>query len=165
MTLQNEKFEELITQHLQATLDAQRGKALAAFRQHLAREDAAGNPTPTPRAWRQQEIPRRALWWWTGVPAAAAAGLAVAVMLQLGPRQGANPGAIATSGKTGGVVASSVEITQNQTGGIVVNDNKPMREVRQQIVKQKQWVDPQDHAVYTVTEPTVKVDYVQVQPN
>ena len=163
MTLQNEKFEELIADHLNATLDGQRGKALAAFRQHVADEvDGTRNVPATLRAWRKQEIPPRALWWWAGVPSAAAAGLAVVVMLQWGvldrQRVGVQP-------QPGGVVASSVEVMQSQTGDIVITDNKPMREVRQQVIRQTQWTDPQDHAVYTVTEPTVKVNYVQVQPN
>jgi hypothetical protein len=162
MTLQNEPFEELLADHLKTTLDGQRGKALAAFRQHVA-EDAGGTRSvPATLAWRKAEIPRRALWWWTGIPSAAAAGLAVVVMLQSGVlhRQKAGP-----QPQPDSMVASSVEISQNQTGAIVITDNKPMREVRRQVIRQTQWTDPQDKAVYTVTEPVVRVDYIQVQPN
>lgn len=171
MTLQNEKFEELIGEHLKATLDGQRGRAAAAFREELAAERTNDGGRDTRVTGMHKVIPLRALWWWTGVPSVAAAGLAVVVMLQLGgggvlgrKTTIMDPTAKAGGGG-GGLVASSVEVLQNQTGGIVVNDDKPMREVRQQIIRETRWVDPNDHAEYKLTEPTEKVNYILVQPN
>ena len=166
MTLQNEKFEELIGDHLKASLDSQRGRAQSAFWKEIS------SVAPSHRDGRiaritslQKPVSPRALWWWTGIPSAAAAGLAVLVMLQFGVL-GRKPAIVDPTTKTNSaLVASSVEVLQNQTGGIVVNNDKPMREVRQQILRETRWVDPTDHAEYKVTEPTEKVDYIQVQPN
>jgi len=166
MTLQNEKFEELIADHVNAALEPQRGKALATFRAHIAAHGVEEAPAPIPfSAGLRREVSRRAAWAWTGVPSLVAAGLAIVVMLQLGTGGGQNHQVVKRNDPGSNVVASSVEVTQSHTGGVVVSDDKPMREVRQEKVIQHQWVDPKDGAVYTVTEPSESFNYIQVQPN
>jgi hypothetical protein len=174
--MQNEKFEELISRQLTATLEPQRGKALAAFQSHLSAEAAAAEHAPIPLArGLAAPVSRRALFLWTAIPSLAAACLAVVIMLQLGgPKSIVAPGTdklvhvdpvkTASPAVGDGVVVSSVEVTQNQPGAVVINNTTPVREIRQQTLRQTQWVDPTDHAKYTLTEPVEKVNYEQVNP-
>src|SRR6187399_2293660 len=80
MTLKAEKFEELLTRELSASLEPQRGKALAAFRAHLATEaerPAIAGSLKDEEA--RKNISRKEFWFWSCVPSLAAACLAVAV--------------------------------------------------------------------------------------
>jgi hypothetical protein len=114
MTLQNEKFEEMVSRQLTAELEPQRGKALAAFRAHMLAEQAArpGGPAPIPIA---QGRSRRTLALWAGVPSVLAACVAVAVTLHLvdgGRNVPVNPdrgvaSSQAAPGGTGSEVASA----------------------------------------------------------
>jgi hypothetical protein len=54
--------------------------------------------------------------------------------------------------------------TRNVDGGMVQGDQGPLKVHRQQMVRQRRWVDPQDGAVYSVTEPGEKVGYEIVRP-
>jgi hypothetical protein len=91
MTLQNEKFEELIAQQLARELDPQRGKAAAAFQAQVAAEAAERAAEEQARciaggsknreSWARREVSRRGLWFWMGVPSLIAACLAVVVTL------------------------------------------------------------------------------------
>lgn len=83
-------LEALLTQQLKVALEPQRGKALAAFRAQVARE------APLPMV--KGVIPRRALWYWAGVPSLIAASLAVVVTLQA-----VNRPAVVPAGGDGGV--------------------------------------------------------------
>ena len=93
MTLQNEKFEELLSRQLTAELEPQRGKAAAAFQAQLAAEKAEREAERAARAvaggskkreaWARQEVSGRAMWFWAGVPSLVAAGLAIVVTLHL----------------------------------------------------------------------------------
>jgi len=112
MTLQNEKFEELIAQQLARELEPQRGKAAAAFQAQVAAETAeraaeerarhiAGG-SKNRQSWARREVPARTLWLWMGVPSLIAACLAVVVTLPLATNQTA---------------------PQTDTGTLIVNNN------------------------------------------
>jgi len=170
--------EHLISDQLVATLEPQRGKALAAFRQHVAAQKAGesegSGPAPIPisrgargtgRSFGRREIPRNALWYWAGVPSLVAAGLAVVVTLQLtAPQKRVTPtdGSAMASGK----VTRMEEISRDVPGEVtVLADGTPVREIHRQTTRQTQWEDARDHATYSVTEqPVDTVNYVQVQP-
>ena len=57
-----------------------------------------------------------------------------------------------------------VERTTRQDGGVLVNNNVPMRVVTEKTTRETQWVDPNDHSVYKLTEPVENVNYERVQP-
>jgi len=91
MTMRNEKFEELLSQHLMRELEPQRGKAAAAFQAQVAAEAQERAAAERARriaggskiqeSWARREVPARALWWWMGVPSLIAACLALVVTL------------------------------------------------------------------------------------
>ena len=91
MTLQNEKFEELITRQLTRELEPQRGRAAAAFQAQVAAEAAERvaaeraerivGGSKNQESWARREVSRRGLWLWMGVPSLIAACLAVVVTL------------------------------------------------------------------------------------
>ncbi len=59
-----------------------------------------------------------------------------------------------------------VELSREVDGGTrVLDDQTPVRIVREQQLKQMQWFDPNEKATYSVTEPVEKVGYVRLQPN
>jgi hypothetical protein len=84
-----DKLEELLTNHLTVSLEPQRGRALAAFRAKVAEEEAPA-PIPISRG-RENVVPKRALWYWAGVPSLVAAGLAVVVTLQVAKQPPTTP--------------------------------------------------------------------------
>jgi hypothetical protein len=167
MTLKAEKFEELLTTELTSSLDPQRGKAIAAFRTHLAME--AENPALAGSLKNQpKEISRKEMWFWSSVPSIAAACLAVVVMLKL-----ANSGNPSTGSAGAGQVAKqiyltpSVEqarvITQQEKGAIVVNAGVPQRRINEKTETTTQWQD--DQAIYRLSQPEgTSVRYEQVKP-
>jgi hypothetical protein len=90
MTLQNERFEELLSRQLAAELEPQRGRAAAAFQAQLtaeaaereARRVAGGSKSQV--SWARREVSKPAAWMWAGVPSLVAASLAIVLTLQLG---------------------------------------------------------------------------------
>jgi hypothetical protein len=92
MTLQNEKFEELLARQLAAELEPQRGRAVAAFKAQLAAEAAerearvVAGGSKRMESWAQREVSRAGVWFWAGVPSLVAACLAVVLTLQLTSR-------------------------------------------------------------------------------
>ncbi len=141
MTLQNERFEELLSRHLAAELEPQRGRAAAAFRAQMAAEAAerearqiAGGSRKR-ESWARREVSKPAVWLWTGVPSLIAAGLAVVLTLHLvnrpsevGPDQ-----MIVTRGNVSGFVEpsdGSVPVSGVGGGGALAgyNDVTPKRE-------------------------------------
>lgn len=192
MTLQNEKFEELLARQLTRELEPQRGKAAAAFQTHVAAEAAeraaaqraaqqVAGGSKDHAAWARREVSGRVLWLWTGVPSLIAAALAVVVTLQFtgtGPTRPTEPGnpivnsvpvaphlGGGVSGVGNGTLAHQEEVTQNQAGDVVIQNNQPVRVIHQQQIRTTEWVDPADHATYHLTEqPAEKVISVPVQP-
>ncbi len=91
MTLQNEKFEELLAQQLTRELEPQRGRAAAAFAAQVAAEAAqraeeeraarVAGGSRNKESWARREVSGRSLLVWTGAPALIAAALAVVVTL------------------------------------------------------------------------------------
>jgi hypothetical protein len=178
MTLQNEKFEELVSRQLTAELEPQRGKALAAFRAHIAAEGAGPAPIPISRG-----RSGKSLALWAGVPSLIAACVAVAVTLHVvKPDQ---PAAIDTGAKSLAATAPAIPastppnvlppnsgtivfdgfVTHDTPGKIVMGQNNvPLREVRHQEIRQRQVFDPRDNSTTIITEPVEKVGYVEVQP-
>jgi hypothetical protein len=178
-----DKLDELLTNHLSVTLEPQRGRALAAFRAQLG---DAPQHTPQPIPISRGLVPRRALWYWAGVPSLVAAGLAVVVTLQTVNRPAPVPGPAAQgtgdstavnipAGPTASVAAPApgtlvfdqYVTSQDINGGVAVLDGgTPVRVVRQLETRHTQWVDPKDRAVYSLTEePVEKVGYLKIQPN
>jgi hypothetical protein len=179
-----DKLDELLTNHLSVSLEPQRGRAAAAFRAKLAQlPQEAPAPIPISRG----VVPKRALWYWAGVPSLVAAGLAVVVTLQMvgGPRtapvtpvgggdpavltagMGGVPKAAGGTGSTGTLVFDQYVTSQDLPGGVAVLDGgTPVRVVRQLQTRHTQWVDPKERAVYSLTEePIEKVGYLKIQPN
>jgi hypothetical protein len=194
MTMQNEKFEELLSAELARQLEPQRGKAAAAFATQIAAETAqreaaeraareVAGGSKSQENWARGQVSKRALWVWMSVPSLLAACLAVVVTFQFvgGPSNpdlagngtgptGTNTGSAitgmrATEGVGTGTVASQVDVVHNQPGAIIIQDNQPMREIHQQQIRKVQWQDPDDHATYSITEePTETVIPVPAQP-
>jgi hypothetical protein len=155
-----DNLENLLREHLSKTLDGERGRAAAAFRKHVEAEHGQAEP------FNRLVIPRRALWYWAGVPSLMAACLAVVVTLQFmgGPKKidtpiTPNPGNIAFE------KLDQYELSHDINDGVaVLDDNTPIRVIRRQTLRHTQWVDPNDKATYSVTEPVEKVGYITVQP-
>jgi hypothetical protein len=168
-------IDTLVSASLKATLDPQRGRAAAAFRAHLAQTAAPPAPAPIPisAGRRTDVVPRRALWYWAGVPSLLAACLAVVVTLQF-----VNNAPPATSERAGpsavrpaGTIAfdtphlNQYEASRDVNDGVaMLDDHTPVRVIRRQGVRHLQWEDPSDHATYSLTEPVEKVGYVRIQP-
>jgi hypothetical protein len=181
MTMRNEKFEELLSAELARQLEPQRGKAATAFVAHLAAEAAerqaaeraaeeVAGGSKSQVHWARGEVSKRAMWVWMSVPSLIAACLAVVVTLHFvgGTLDQGSTTNIVQNGVTGnggnsalfgpravegvgtGSMASQTEITQ--PGGVVIQNNQPMREIHQQQVIEKEWQDPDNHARYHVTE-------------
>lgn len=157
--------ERVIGAHLSGVLEGQRGRALLAFREAVregrAEQVSAAIPMDGGDAGEAARV-RRAMWVWGGVPTALAACVAVAVGLQafLGAPNGVRKNAV-------NVVPAAVEEnvwTRDVDGGMVVGEQGPVQVHRQQVVRQRRWVDPRDGAVYSVTEPGEKVGYEAVRP-
>ena len=156
MTVNAEKFEELLGAELKATLDRERGKAVAAFRGYVAAEEAhqrqnssgedggagRGGDVYRPdfiKARRGRQISRREAWFWTAAPSLVAACLGVVLTLQV------------VSGKSHGVPA--ITAPGNNIAGGVPKDTI-----------QREWVDPNDHATYRLTQPVENVGYQELKP-
>ncbi len=164
-----DKVDLLVSAHLQKTLDSQRGRAVAAFREHL--KSAAQNADDNPLSFEAEAHRRsmRMLRIWAGAASVLAACLALVVTLQFVQHPDTsialrpNPGLNVTPAS---VVMDQVELSREVDGGTsVLDDQTPVRIVREQQLKQMQWFDPTEKATYSVTEPVEKVGYVRLQPN
>ena len=153
MTVNAEKFEELLGAELKATLDRERGKAVAAFRGYVAAEEASGRRGIGGEdsghggrgdAYRpdykknRRDISRREAWMWTAAPSLVAACLGVVLTLQ------------AVGGRTHAV--------QTFTAGNNLAGDVPKNTI------QREWVDPDDHATYRLTQPVENVGYQELKP-
>ncbi len=149
MTVNAEKFEELLSAELKATLDPERGKTLAAFRGYVAAEEAnqlrnnggedgaGGREAYRPDfKKRRREISRPEAWFWTATPSLVAACLGVVLTLQV-------------VGKTHGI---------QTTAGNNIAGEIPKNTI------QREWVDPNDHALYRLTQPVENVGYQELKP-
>jgi hypothetical protein len=179
MTLQSpDNLDTLLSEHLSSTLDGQRGRALAAFRQQQAE---SGRAAVMVRG-EDRVIPRRALWYWAGVPSALAACLAVAVTLHFTGKPPVTTPKPDEGGSNAGTVVAKApdeqkkplqfekldqyELSREFNDGVaVINGNTPVRVIRQQTVNHMEWVDPTDKAKYSITTPVEKVGYERIQPN
>jgi hypothetical protein len=159
--------ERLVSTHLSAVLEGQRGRAAMAFRTALQNGQAGQVSPAIPLARGAADDAahtRRTMWIWGGVPTALAACVAVAVGLQafLG-----TPSGVKQSDRPFNVAPAAMEEnfwTRDVDGGMIVGAQGPMRVRRQETVRQRRWVDPQDGAVYSFTEPGEKVGYEVVRP-
>ena len=118
-----------------------------------------------------KEIPRRALWYWAGVPSLVAAGLAVVVTLQFMGGSGSGgfrPGMVPKRRRAGGLAANQPlrrrveEVSQEVPGEVKVLADAARRcgKFGGRRCGSTQWEDAKDHATYSVTEqPMEKVDY------
>jgi hypothetical protein len=143
-------------------LDAQRGRAVAAFAHRMQNSEfRTGNAAVVGRIHRAREV--RRLKFWAGAASAMAACLAVVVGLQMWMKPAPLPTRVAAVHPAAPVV-DQVEVTRNVDGGTIVWDDEPMRVVRQQTLRKTQWFDPQEKATYSVVEPVEKVGYERLMP-
>jgi len=169
MTLKAEKFEELLTQELSSAIEPQRGKALAAFRAHLAEESQrpviAGSLKDQSR-----EISRKEFWFWSCVPSLAAACLAVVVTLKMthtsvpvaapaNPRTNAADGSLVVFTPR---VEQTNEVTRREEG-VLVDGQGPQRVIREEKNRTTEWQDK--NAIYRLSQPQGEaVKYEQIVP-
>jgi hypothetical protein len=156
---QDLELELLLKGTVGRQLDAQRGRASAAFARAMQNASPAGEPVLARIGTRDPHV--RRLKYWAEAASALAACLAVVVGLQLSHRS--NTTITATPHPTTPVV-DQVEMSRNVDGGTIVWDNEPLRVVRQQTVKKTQWFDPNEKATYSVVEPVEKVGYERLLP-
>ncbi len=166
--------ERAVAQALAKALEPQRGRAgaafLAAVREGRAEQVSAAIALTraTKHGDREGHLSareqRRAMWLWGGLPTALAACVAVAVGLEAFLGQ---PGGLRHGSRVVNAAPAAMEEnvwTRNVDSGVVPGDAGPLRVLRQQVVRQRRWVDPRDGAVYTVTEPGEQVNYQAVKP-
>jgi hypothetical protein len=158
---QDQRLTRLVKGTVGAGLDAQRGRAAAAFREAIA---LRGNARPIARS--EQGFQWMKLW--AGTASAIAACLAVVLTAQFVMRPlaggGGSSGTPVVSNPTAPVM-DQVTFTRDLDGGtVVLDDQTPARMVRQQSVRKTEWFDPREKATYSVTEPIEKVGYVPLQP-
>jgi hypothetical protein len=135
-------------------LERQRGRAAAAFRERIQNAEF--------RKAGRAEAPL-AMKIWAGTASALAACLTVVLTAQFvtSPPQ-AHPEVALTPRVP---VVDQVMYTRNVDGGtIVLDDQTPVRVVKQQQIKQTEWFDAQEKARYSVTQPVETVQYQRVQP-
>ncbi len=175
MTVNAEKFEELLSAELKASLDTQRGKSVAAFRGYVAGEgaadetlradgrenggeDGAGRRRENSRLVLQsgrfgRQISRREAWFWTTGPSLLAACLGIAITLQFAvPRmRGNNPAGSGAGGSSSGI--------------FVAGDNLKPSDFAPSGIMTKDWVDPTDSTVhYHMTQPIENVNDQELHP-
>jgi hypothetical protein len=164
-----DKVEQLVSGHLQRTLESQRGRAVAAFREQMKAGGVAGEPLSFEEERRRSV---RALRMWAGAASLMAACLAVVVTLQFVRHQGGgtetgnvNSGQSVAAQPVSVPMMDQVELSRELDGGTrLLQDQTPVRVVRQQRLLQKQWFDPNEKATYRVTQPVEQVGYVRIQP-
>ncbi len=171
-----DRIEQAVSGHLAQALDGQRGRAAAAFRAHIASEPLGAAPASLSfeQARKAADREMRTLKIWAGVASALAACLAVVITMQSisHPAQsgGPFPGPMATThdpniSNVSASVMDQTELSRDLDGGTTtLQDNTPVRVVRQQTLRQTHWFDPNEKATYSVTEPVEKVGYVRIQP-
>lgn len=168
-----DKIEQAVSAHLAKALDGQRGRAAAAFRAQVASEEVGGDAYSFARAAEARGM--QSLKIWAGATSVLAACLAVVVTVQMVSRSGSErvvpfPGAEMSHGDPNVMNVSSpmmdqVELSRDVDGGTaMLQDNTPVRVVRQQTLRQTQWFDPNEKATYRMVEPGERVGYVRMQP-
>ncbi|HUO10515.1 MAG TPA: hypothetical protein VM008_19580 [Phycisphaerae bacterium] len=162
-----DKADVLISAHLQKKLDTQRGRAGAAFREKMRREGEGEAGTHSLERARRQSV--RMLRVWAGTASALAACLAMVVTIQFLRQQSA--GGVTAPARSIPVqqasvgVMDQVELSREVDGGTrILEDQTPVRVVREEQLRQTQWFDPSEKATYQMTEPIEKVGYVRIQP-
>ena len=158
-----DKVEQLIGEHLQRTLEPQRGRAVAAFRAQTKAGGVAPSVIHFDEA-RRDSI--RMLRIWAGAASALAACLAVVVTLQhVRQPETMRTEKPATVQEASVPIMDQVELSRDVDDGTrMLQDDTPVQVVREQTLRQTQWFDPQEKATYSVTEPIEKVGYVRIQP-
>jgi len=141
MTLQNEKFEEIVSRQLAAELEPQRGKALAAFRAQMTAEAAAPAAIPISRGGGRS---KKMMALWAGAPSLLAACVAVVVTLhfvhrernvsvtperEVASTQAVQPSPTELPKNTGTIVFDGI-VTRDVPGNILItNDHTAVRDV------------------------------------
>jgi hypothetical protein len=166
-----DKVDLLVSAHLQKTLESQRGRAVASFREKV--KSGAASPASDDSMSFEAEARRRSMRMlriWATTASALAACLALVVTLELVQRSSGGNSQKTPIGLTvtpaSASVMDQVELSREVDGGTSeLDDQTPVRIVREQRLKQMQWFDPNEKATYSVTEPVEKVGYVRLQPN
>jgi hypothetical protein len=158
-----DKVEQLVSEHLQRTLESQRGRAVAAFRAQMKAGGVAPGVIGFDEARRASV---RMLRIWAGAASALAACLAIVVTMQyVRQPEISGSGRPATVQQASAPMMDQVELSREVDGGTrMLQDDTPVQVVREQTLRQTQWFDPNEKATYSVTEPIEKVGYVRIQP-
>lgn len=161
-----DRVEQAVSAHLQRTLDTQRGRAVAAFREKMQSGTLSFDRERQRSVWK--------LRMWAGAASALAACMALVLTLQAvhGPGNPAGPARLQPAGRLGALRQidsprmDQVELSRDLDGGVAqLPDETPVHVVREQTLRQTQWFDPADNATYSLTQPVEKVGYVRIQPN
>ena len=147
----DQDLDELLGRHLAECLDGQLGRAAAAFREAGAR--------------RRPGWGRRWLW---GAGAAVAAGLAVAWLIFWEPgaaRHNAPPREVVMKPVEPAEVpiARSTTWTPVTEDGTAMVDDRPVRQLRRQIVDEVEWYDTRDKATVRRRMPREQLILIGVQ--
>jgi hypothetical protein len=163
-----DKVDQAVSAQLARALDGQRGRALSTFRAQARSVRVESHSFESAQAM-------RTLKWWAGAASALAACLALVVTLQFMSTSGihSHSPALAQSGAAGDAqvmdvsapAMDQIELSRDVDGGTaVLDDQTPVRVVREQTLRQTQWFDPREKATYSVTQPVERVNYVPLQP-
>jgi hypothetical protein len=146
----DQDLDELLRGHLHGCLDGQLGRSMAAFHEALA-----------PRGrWRL---------WAAGV--AAAAGLAVAMLLIANHspspkvvKDNPLPLTQPLAAVTPPMVQSAVWSKMTDDGTMLVDD-RPMRQMRRQVVNETEWYDARNGATIKTTQPQQQIYLIELKTN
>jgi hypothetical protein len=163
-----DKVDQAVTAQLARALDGQRGRSLAAFRAQLAA--APLDPYSFERAQAM-----RTLKLWAGAASALAACLALVLTLQFMANSGTNGRSMNVAQRGGGgnpnlmavnaPAMDQVELSRDIDGGTaVLDDQTPVRVVREETLRQTRWFDPREKATYSMMQPVERVAYMRMQP-
>jgi hypothetical protein len=145
----DEDLDELLAGHLRVCLDAQRGRASAAFAEELR---ARGR-------WRL----------WATAAASLAACVAITWIAVVATRPSHPTQVVDTGGSPSAVDEPVTPVLQSATwsrmmdDGAALVDGQPVRQLRRNVVEEIEWYDAKDGAVVRTTRPQQQVFLIGLQ--
>jgi len=153
--LEEERLDRLINRYLSQQLDPQLGRAAANFETDLRKRPARRNP------W-----PRRLIWMTTAAAACLALAWGWRFQNHLAQKPGSNgPTQIVEAEPSPDLVPVTESISWRtiDDGVIGVEDDVPIRQLRNQVLQYVQWYDPQRKATVEMTVPREEIVLVGLQ--
>ena len=144
MQERDHEFDQMIQSHLSGALDAQRGRARAAF-ERLAQPPLAVSPA-------------RKRWI---IASIASGAIAATILLTLSPRPASNPIVPPVAANPSSNIERVLTWRAVDEGPRVLHSTLPVRRVRYQTVEQIEWSDPDTHATIQLSIPREHVVLVQ----